>query len=587
MKLSIALAFFLTLQNTDLDAPSACRALATNWTQTGKTHKAQTEWEEIVVTWPHDGSAWIQLALSAQMNGELDAAVEAYEQAVKFPAVAAQANYNLAGIRLNAGHLELAKQCLAASVSSGFNARNFMANDPDFTSLRGQAFFQDLLDRIPPIPPINPGAPVSFLEQDVQILWTYQSDNGLDRFGWQSESIGDLNQDGVAEILVGGPNSSEAAKTGGKAWVLSGKDGSLLRTHVGTRPGQNLGFRCKPAGDLNQDGTPDYMISAPGANSLDGSVLPGDAGLDFPGSLFIYSGSTGEVMLELVAQGKTDRFGFDAAAINDLDGDGMRDLLVGAPGADLQALNAGQLLVFSGRSGKPIRSHFGARELDRMGSAVGVLNDLNGDDFQDYVVGVPGAGKHGGGQAMVYSGKDGALIHRIDVHELAPEASSVEFGRFFASSAGDLDGDKIDDIYIADCFDQSAGLPSGRLFLISGSDGELVYSIAGTASNNWYGIGRSAGEDYNHDGIPDLILGALASNDGAFNGGRIDLRSGRDGTLLRSFTSTVPHLSVGYDTHPVGDVDGDKIGDFFATASWGPWAPQLGGRGILIKGKRL
>lgn len=582
----ITLAFLLLCFPQAPDsAPS--RAVANRELARGNVEVARAEFERLTARYPGDGVSWFHLAQILHRADEVDAALAAYERATSAPGIAANANYNAACLYARTGQVEHAFERLERAISNGFRSRTLLLSDPDLEPLRESPRMQELVAYLPPQRVPDPEAPVTFLEQDTEVLWVFESDTGLDRFGWQSECIGDVTGDGAAEILVGGPNSTEGARGGGKSWVLSGADGAVVRTHVGTVVGGNLGFRSKAAGDLDLDGVPDYIVTAPGGNSSDGSVPPGDAGLAFPGHVFIYSGATGEELHFLSAEGESDRFGFDAAAVADLDGDGVRELLIGAPGHDATAPDAGRVYVFSGKEGRVLRTHDGSVELERLGSAIGPLGDVDGDGFEDYVLGAPGAGSDACGLAYVHSGKSGARLHVLDPERDVPEARRMEFGRFFASAAGDLDADGVGDIYIADSFDQSAGIASGRVYLYSGATGALLYTVAGRASNDWYGIGRGLQEDYDGDGTPDLVLAALACSAGAPNAGRVDILSGRTGERVRSYTCTVPYLSLGYDAHGVGDVDGDGVGDLFITGSWGPWRPELRCRGVLVRGSRV
>ena len=92
------------------------------------------------------------------------------------------------------------------------------------------------------------------------------SDSGAEGFGWTVNSAGDLNRDGTPDIIVGAPYSSvEGRSTQGRAYVYSGTDGSLLYPieHPPPQAGASFGWHVTPAGDLNEDGVPDLLIGAP------------------------------------------------------------------------------------------------------------------------------------------------------------------------------------------------------------------------------------------------------------------------------------------------------------------------------------
>lgn len=569
------------------DKAPPSRAIASRCLATGQLEPAREELERLVAASPNDAVAWFQLASVARAQGDVERALAGFEAALQAPALAGEAAFQAARLHAAAGRTEEAWTFLERAVQEGLRFGGILESAPELAPLwRDRERHASLAHDFEDPPPADPEASVVFLEEDAEVLWTFESDTGFDRFGWQSEAVGDVNGDGVSEILVGGPKSAEGAPHGGKAWLLSGADGSLVRSHVGRKEGGNLGYRCKPAGDLDGDGVADYIVTAPGANSLDGSVPPDHAGLEYPGHAFLYSGASGEVLRRFEAEGPSDRFGFDAGAIGDLNGDGHRELLFGAPGHDAPVANAGRVYVVSGKDGSLLRTHAGEVVLERLGSAIGPLDDVDGDGVEDYVLGAPGAGPSRAGRAYVHSGKSGERLFVLDPERDLPEARAVEFGRFFASAAGDLDGDGTGDIYLADSFDQSAGLASGRVYLYSGATGKLLFSVAGDDNNDWYGIGRGIQQDWDGDGTPDLALAALSSSAGAMNAGRVDVLSGRDGSRLRSYTSTVAHLCLGFDVHPVGDADGDGTVDLFITGSWTQWHPRLRCRGVLVRGVR-
>ena len=89
-------------------------------------------------------------------------------------------------------------------------------------------------------------------------------------------SAGDVNGDGVPDLIVGNYTSSDGAPAAGKVQVFSGATGARLRTITSTTPQENLGFDAVGIGDTNGNGTPDFLISAANRDTVyvvDGSPL--------------------------------------------------------------------------------------------------------------------------------------------------------------------------------------------------------------------------------------------------------------------------------------------------------------------------
>jgi hypothetical protein len=120
----------------------------------------------------------------------------------------------------------------------------------------------------------------------------------------------------------------------------------------------------------------------------------------------------------------------------------------------------------------------------------------------------------------------------------------------------------VPDVYVGDYAD-SAG--SGRPVVLSGSDGSEVFARPGTPGAG-AGPGRGAG-DVNGDGFEDLAIGHYGF--GADDAGRLEVRSGADGSLLRTVTSTTPGESFGFDAVGIGDVNDDGRPDLLVSAAAG------------------
>jgi len=209
-------------------------------------------------------------------------------------------------------------------------------------------------------------------------------------FGWSVAAAGDLDQDGAPDILVGAPYTPVGARSvQGRVFAFSGRTGELLYalTDPFPRAGEGFGWRVASGGDLNEDGVPDILIGAPyksgegtrseGAvfvfNGADGSLL---SSLRNPALNKSYSG-----------------FGLMVAQSPDISGDGIPEILVSAPyqKVDLDYVQ-GEVFLFDGRDGRLLTifddptPHQGAT----FGAAVVSPGDVNGDKVPDFAVGAVG-----------------------------------------------------------------------------------------------------------------------------------------------------------------------------------------------------
>jgi len=386
-------------------------------------------------------------------------------------------------------------------------------------------------------------AHAQFVESDVHVLQSYTAEAPGDSFGWVAEAVGDQNGDGASEYIIGAIFNSEGGPAAGKAYVYDGASGALIHTVVG-RPNERLGFSVAGGDDIDGDGTPDYVIGAPGFFANASRVL-------------ILSGADHSVLYELT-DGVGSLFGFDVNMAGDVDGDGHADVVIGAgtagPGIE------GRVDLISGADGSVLWSTPGPVGFAFFGMAVSGLDDLTGDGVPEQGVGAPGAGQATDGvttgAAYILDGATGAPIR-----ELKPNGSGGAFGQFFVHNAGDVDGDGTGDIYVGDFGDAEAG---GRGYVFSGANPGRIRLFNGETVNDGLGMGRGAG-DIDGDGRADLLIGAFLNSAGAPQGGKCWVFSGKNGQTLRTFTSTVPNGQVGFDVVTLGDVDGDGHTDFLLT----------------------
>ena len=415
-----------------------------------------------------------------------------------------------------------------------------------------------------------------FVEADATPYITFNGEVFGDGFGWEAENLGDINQDGINDVIISAPLYPVDGTPGGKAYVYSGADGSLLNAVTGNAWDQ-FGYSVADAGDVNADGIPDYIVGGRGTSTADGSPIP------YQGRAVVYSGADHSILHAFVGPQRSG-YGYESSKAGDVNADGYDDVFVSAPYLNGQA---GRVYLYSGKDGTPLWTRDGKAAGDFLGTALGFAGDINHDGVPDLTAGAIMAGKGHGGEVYVYSGDSGDTLMT-----LTPPApgSSQSFGWFFASGAGDVNNDGTPDIYVGDFYNKKGGGTAngrtggtGRVYIFSGSDGSLIYTFE--AENKLDGLGpmRGAG-DVNGDGYADLFMAAFNSSDGAPSGGKAYLRSGKDGSLMRTITGKIAGDQLGFDALAVGDVTGDGLTDYLLTAAGNSTTDADFGRAYIVPG---
>ena len=373
-----------------------------------------------------------------------------------------------------------------------------------------------------------------FAEPDVEVLYTLQAETPGDSFGWVAEKIGDIDGDRAPDFVIGAPASAAGGANAGRAYVFSGRSGALLHTVTG-EPGNRIGFSVAGPGDLDRDGTPDYVVG----------------GL---GRVIALSGADHHILFDVRVPGEA--FGFSVGGAGDVNRDHRPDVIVGAFAANGAT---GKVYMLSGKDGSVLWIQTGPNIGAGLGRGVSGIDDVDHDGVPDQVAGAPGAGPTFLGAAFVYSGRDGAPLRTLE-----PDPTAINFGTFFVHDAGDVDRDGVGDILIGDFGDTEAGAGAGKAYVFSGRTGDRLWVFLGETAGDGFGIGRGVG-DVDHDHHADLLLASFNSSAGAPSGGKIYLYSGKDGHVIRTLTGTVAGHQLGFDALAIGDVDRDRATDFLIT----------------------
>ena len=348
-------------------------------------------------------------------------------------------------------------------------------------------------------------------------LLTLQSptEEASGEFGSAVAGPGDLDNDGIPDLLVGAPGESPGTSpdAAGRAHVFRGADGSLLRTLKSPNESSFAHFGAAVAAsvDVDSDGVGDLLVGAPGENT---SIINA-------GRAYAFSGADGSLVhvVESPTPLQGGEFGIALAGVSDVNGDSTPDILVGAQsefgGSD--PIAAGRAHLFSGVTGSLIRTlaspnpSFGGH----FGAAVAGTPDIDGDGTADLLVGAPDEGGiPGTGNAYLFSGATGGLLLALPPLGSGQQAFGTTVG-----SPGDLDGDGVSDLFIGN---PGGTVTAGRVHLVSGADGSVLQTLVApdVAFQGDFGRDAAAVGDLDGDGLVDLLVGARTNTSPPVGAGR-------------------------------------------------------------------
>ena len=406
-----------------------------------------------------------------------------------------------------------------------------------------------------------------------------------DDSGVSASSAGDVNGDGYDDLIIGatgvgsvqgeydmipGPGEVYVVYGGatGADLVLdrSTLDGTRGFALTGIANGDMLGQSVSSAGDVNGDGYDDLIIGANGVGSSAGATYVVYGGASAPGTdgvldLGALNGTNGFILNGIDAG---DQSGQSVSSAGDVNGDGYDDLIIGSRFADPNGNSSGETYIVYGGASAPGTNGvldlsdldgtngftlIGSDRNDRVGQSVSSAGDVNGDGYDDLIIGADGANGpdgenlageihvvYGGASAPgagglldlgALNGTNGFTLTGIDAYDRSG---------FSVSSAGDINGDGYDDLIIgAANADPNGDSDAGETYIVYGGasapgtdgvldlsalDGSNGFILTGIDAYDNSGRSVSSAGDVNGDGYDDLIIGAYAADpDGDMNAG--------------------------------------------------------------------
>lgn len=312
-----------------------------------------------------------------------------------------------------------------------------------------------------------------------------------ERFGAALAPLGDLDGDGHAELAIGAPLASPNGSGSGRVEVFSGASGALLYSLAGDSAGDHFGFALSALGDLDQDGLCELAIGA----------VDDDPAGSSSGAVRVVSGASGAKLYDVLGAGANELFGYALAALDDQDGDGVGDFAVGAPCAP-GVPKPGSVRLVSGANGATLAVQSGWNDLDGLGSALANAGDVDGDGLDDVLVGAPQTQGQKRGYVQVWS----AGLTNLQ-WDIAGDSNGDAFGSSVAS-AGDPDGNGLADLAVGAPRDDDQGLDCGAVRVLSGISGQALFTAYGATANAALGARLDGGFDATGDGAEDLLVAA-------------------------------------------------------------------------------
>ena len=398
---------------------------------------------------------------------------------------------------------------------------------------------------------------------DTQGGFTGVLDND-DRFGQSVTGLGDLDGDGVTDIVVGAPDDDDGGTDRGAVWILFLNNDGTVKAHQKISDTQGgftdtldnedyFGISVSNIGDLDGDGAEDLAV---------GAYLDDDGGSARGAVWLLFLNTDGTVKahqkLSDTQGGFTgtlddgDCFGHRVTDLGDLDGDGVEDLAVGAYGDDddddggdrtgavwLLFLNANGT-VKAHQKISDIEGNFTGTldELDFFGFSVTGLGDLDGDGVEDLAVGAFGdddGGSARGAVWLLFLNTDGTVKSHQKISDTQGGfTGNLDDGDCFAgvTDIGDLDGDGTTDIAVGAWQDDDGGTERGAVWILSlNADGtvkghqkisDTQGGFTGNLDNeNFFGRSVSDIGDLDGDGITDIAVGGWQDDDGGPSRGAV------------------------------------------------------------------
>lgn len=425
--------------------------------------------------------------------------------------------------------------------------------------------------------------------------WTAESDQQDAHFGDAVAPAGDVNGDGYEDVIVGAPQFNAGTIEEGRAFVYVGSAFGLSATAAWTAESDQyaawFGASVAGGGDVNGDGFDDVLVGAPRYENA--TALEGRASL--------FHGSQAGLDATAVWTGEGDQsnaaYGASCAIAGDVNGDGFDDIAVGAPLYAVDGVfNLGSVFVHHGSAAgvesTATSTVYPDETVTLFGDSVGSAGDVDGDGYDDVIVGAPYYASYGAmyeGRAYVYMGSAAGLV--ADPAWVAESDQQYAYLGASVASAGDVNADGFDDVIVGapsyDNPDQDSGAAFVFLGSVSGLDSVAAWGTAESEVMAAVGQSVSSGGDVNDDGYGDVVVGApfweLGDKGVAYV--YLGVATGLDTQAELVAESTQDYSAFGNAVAAAGDVNADGYDDILVGAVTHDNGLEDEGRAFLYVGR--
>lgn len=369
-----------------------------------------------------------------------------------------------------------------------------------------------------------------------------------DFFGYSVSGNGDVNGDGYSDVLVGAFGNDEASELAGKAYLYFGGPifDKIPDIEFFGKPNAELGLSVSIAGDVNNDGYDDIII-----------------GTEYGNRAYIHFGGPNMDNVPdviLVGPGGS-QFGFSVSGAGDVNGDDYKDVIIGAFDQYGPEYNGRAYIYFGGNlmDDKPDVILEGEAGYDTFGYSVSKAGDVNGDGYDDVIVGAPLTGAY-----IFYGGNPMNSIPDVEIEDSLGDSLG-----YAVNTAGDVNNDGYDDVLVLKWYEALLFLGGETM----DNSPDLRIAASGFAESSVNPVG-----DINKDGYDDFMVGDSSGSEGQdlfgkamiFFGGQVidnqdDIR----------FSDITYGSSFGFAGSYGGDINGDSFPDIIIGA------PDVENHGII------